>query len=134
MIADGQIKTICFGGEDWWYHNRGHVDMQLTRRMAKLGPTLYVNSLVMQKPRLFGDGRFFTKLNRKAKSIFTGLKESGEGFWVYSPFSLPLHHKKWGRKLNKVVLGTQIQRRCRCDKPLRPDAQGRSGFDHIRQQ
>ena len=23
---------LCFGGEDWWYHNRAHTDMQLMRR------------------------------------------------------------------------------------------------------
>ena len=43
---------ICFGGEDWWYKNRGHIDMQLMRRFARLGTTLYVNSIVMQKPNL----------------------------------------------------------------------------------
>src|SRR4051812_19988359 len=21
--------VICFGGGDWWYHNRGHYDMQM---------------------------------------------------------------------------------------------------------
>ena len=110
MIAIDKITTIFFGGEDYWYHNRGHVDIQLIRRMAKLGPALYVNSIVMQKPRLFSDKRFFMKLKRKAKSIFTGLKESGEGFWVYSPFSLPLHHARWGRKINKAVLNWQIKR------------------------
>ena len=29
-------SVICFGGEDWWYHNRGHIDMQLMRRFGKM--------------------------------------------------------------------------------------------------
>jgi len=61
-----------------------------------MGTTLYVNSIVMQKPSLkknTGGGKSFThKLVRKTKSIFTGLKKSDAGFWVYSPFTLPVHH------------------------------------------
>ena len=26
---------ICIGGEDWWYHNRGHFDFQIMRRLAE---------------------------------------------------------------------------------------------------
>jgi len=46
------ISFACFGGEDWWYHNRGHIDMQLMRRVGKKGTTLPVNSTVKQKPNL----------------------------------------------------------------------------------
>jgi len=72
-----RIDTVCFGGQDWWYHHRAHVDLQLMRRFARMGTTLYVNSIVMQKPSLkknTGGGKSFThKLVRKTKSIFTGL-------------------------------------------------------------
>lgn len=107
------VSFICLGGEDWWYHNRGHVDMQLMRRFAKVGATLYVNSIVMQKPKLTkwsGSGRSFThKLIRKSKSIFRGLRKSEAGFWVYSPFSLPVHHIGPLRKLNETILRLQLQ-------------------------
>ena len=83
-----RLDTICFGGEDWWYHNRGHIDMQLMRRFAKRGTLVYVNSLVMQKPNIREGSTFLKKVVRKTRSIFTGLKQSEEGFWVYSPFSL----------------------------------------------
>ena len=46
------LMVVCFGGEDWWYHNRGHIDMQLMRRFARMGTVLYINSIVMQKPSL----------------------------------------------------------------------------------
>ena len=31
---------ICIGGEDWWYHNRGHFDFQIMRRLAERWPVL----------------------------------------------------------------------------------------------
>jgi len=107
-----RIDTICFGGQDWWYHHRAHIDLQLIRRFARMGTTLYVNSIVMQKPSLkknTGGGKSFThKLIRKTKSIFTGLKKSDAGFWVYSPFTLPVHHISWARSLNESLLRKQM--------------------------
>jgi glycosyltransferase involved in cell wall biosynthesis len=104
---------VCFGGEDWWYHNRGHIDMQLMRCFARRGSALYINSIVMQKPSLkknIGGGKSFThKLIRKTKSIFRGLCESGSGFWVYSPFSVPVHHIKCLRPLNRMILRKQLR-------------------------
>jgi glycosyltransferase involved in cell wall biosynthesis len=110
MKTADAMDFVCFGGEDWWYHNRGHTDMQLMRRFARMGTTLYVNSIVMGKPTI-GDGKKFReKVVRKAKSIFKGLEPSGVGFWVYSPFTLPVHHIPWVRPFNQAVLQLQIQR------------------------
>jgi glycosyltransferase involved in cell wall biosynthesis len=107
-----KMDVICFGGEDWWYHNRGHIDMQLMRCLAKTGTVVYVNSIVMQKPSLkrnVGGGKSFThKLIRKANSIFRGLQKSDAGFWVYSPASLPVHHIWWLRPVNKILLRLQL--------------------------
>lgn len=59
---------VCFGGEDWWYHNRGHYDMQIVRRFAKNVKTLYVNSIVMRKP-VISEGRHLARcIVRKAKA------------------------------------------------------------------
>ena len=114
--AVGRLDVVCFGGEDWWYHNRGHIDMQLMRRFARQGTVLYVNSIVMQKPNFkkgTGGGRSLSqKIRRKLGSISKGLQKSDVGFWVYSPFSLPLHHISVGRKLNKALLSVQMQRVC----------------------
>ncbi len=102
------MDVICFGGEDWWYHNRAHVDMQLMRRFAKMGTMIYVNSIVMQKPNLAKGQEFINKLIRKSRSILTGLRKSDAGFWVYSPFSLPAHHSALGRSLNDAILRLQM--------------------------
>jgi glycosyltransferase involved in cell wall biosynthesis len=103
------ISFLCFGGQDWWYHNHGHIDIQLMRRFAKLGKAVYVNSIVMQKPNFSRNGEFCKKFKRKIKSIFTGLKKIDHNFWVYSPFSLPLHHIGWTRNLNSRIVLFQIR-------------------------
>jgi len=112
------ISFVCFGGEDWWYHNRGHFDMQLMRRFARRGPVLYVNSIVMQKPSLkknTGGGASFTqKLFRKTRSMLAGLRRSDAGFWVYSPFTLPVHHIFGAKRFNEILLHYQI--RCAANK------------------
>ena len=43
--------VVCFGGEDWWYHNHGHMDIQIMKRFASETPVLYVNSIVMKTQR-----------------------------------------------------------------------------------
>jgi glycosyltransferase involved in cell wall biosynthesis len=88
------------------------MDVQLMRRFAQLGTTLYINSIVMQKPSLkkhIGGGRSFSqKLVRKTKSILRGLGDGGAGFWVYSPLSLPIHHIAWLRPVNGALLHFQL--------------------------
>jgi glycosyltransferase involved in cell wall biosynthesis len=121
MSTPSKLHSICFGGEDWWYHNRGHVDMQLTRRLARLGPALYVNSVVMQRMSITTSRSFMTKVKRKVASIMTGVRESGEGFWVYSPCSFPMHSTRAGRWINRSILAMQmsiVQRRLGLSTPL----------------
>jgi hypothetical protein len=104
-----QIEVVCFGGEDWWYHNHGHIDFQLMRRFAQKGTVLYINSLVMQKPRLVEGRSFLKKVFRKLKSIFRRVSKSEWGFWVYSPLSVPLHYFWLGRQLNRIIVGIQVR-------------------------
>ncbi|RKY12101.1 MAG: hypothetical protein DRP65_02265 [Planctomycetota bacterium] len=94
--------------------------MQLMRRFAKKTTVLYVNSIVMQKPGLGKGKRFFHKVIRKLKSIATGLKKSDAGFWVYSPFTLPVHHIKWAGAVNIALLRWQINLVCRKLKISQP--------------
>jgi glycosyltransferase involved in cell wall biosynthesis len=104
------ITFICFGGEDWWYHNRAHTDMQLMRRFSRTSTTVYVNSIMMRRHKIIGGNRFTEKVVRKIRSILRGLNKSDAGFWVYSPFTLPVHHISWARPLNEVILRYQILR------------------------
>lgn len=100
---------LCFGGLDWWYQHRSHVDFQLTRRFAEKGKTLYVNSIVMQKANFRQGKKFWQKVARKLKSISMGLKMTDAGFWVYSPFSLPVHHIPWARVVNETLVRLQVK-------------------------
>ena len=104
-----RLDVLCFGGGDWWYHNRSHIDMQLMRHFSKNGTVLYVNSVVIQKPKLGRNSNFIKKVMRKTKSILNGLKKSDAGFWVYSPFTLPVHHIWWARPFNELLLRIQVK-------------------------
>lgn len=97
---------ICIGGEDWWYHNRGHFDFQIMRRLAKRWPVLFVNSLGVRVPSLKDNKQFAARIGRKLKSLARGLAEVEPGFWVFSPFSVP---GETGQRLSSWALAPQIR-------------------------
>ena len=101
--------VICFGGEDWWYHNRGHINMQIMKRYAKSAKVLYINSIIMQKLSLAKGANFTRKAIRKAKSVFRGLKKTDADFWALSPLSAPVYHIPWARGFNNHALRMQVQ-------------------------
>jgi glycosyltransferase involved in cell wall biosynthesis len=81
--------VICIGGEDWWYHNRGHFDFQIMRRLARSMPVLFVNSIGVRMPSLGEKGLFAARIKRKLKSFTNGLKRAENAFWVFTPVSIP---------------------------------------------
>jgi glycosyltransferase involved in cell wall biosynthesis len=97
---------ICIGGEDWWYHNRGHFDFQIMRRLAARWPVLFVNSLGVRMPGI-GEGRkFLSRIGRKLRSLGNGLVNVENRFWVCSPVAVP---GGAGLKLSGWALGPQIR-------------------------
>jgi len=100
--------VICFGGEDWWYHNRGHIDIQIMKRYAKSAKVLYINSIIMQKVSLAKGANFTGKAIRKVKSVLRGLRKTDADFWAFSPLSLPVHHIPWAEGLNNCALRMQV--------------------------
>jgi hypothetical protein len=98
---------ICFGGEDWWYHNRGHYDMQMMREFSAKCPVLYINSIGMRVPKV-GEGRmFFKRVFRKLRSLRRGLVHIRPGFSVLSPLTLP---GRRGMALSRRLLPAQIRK------------------------
>lgn len=81
--------VICFGGVDWWYHNRGHYDLQMMRECSAIMPVLYVNSIGMRFPRVGKGGMFVKRIRRKLRSMRRGAVAVRENFTVYSPMSIP---------------------------------------------
>lgn len=97
---------ICIGGEDWWYHNRGHFDFQIMRRLAERTPVLFVNSIAVRMPSLKEKGQFALRIGRKLKSLARGLVRIENNFWVFSPASVP---GPTGQKLSGWALAPQIR-------------------------
>lgn len=102
-VFDG---VICIGGEDWWYHNRGHFDFQIMRRLARQWPVLFVNSLGLRIPSLRHDPMFAARIGRKLQSLAHGLARIENGFWVFSPLAIP---GPAGQRLSSWTLGPQIR-------------------------
>ncbi|MBA7656249.1 hypothetical protein ES703_64169 [subsurface metagenome] len=116
-----RINIVCFGDNDWWYHNHGHMDIQLMKRYAKLGNVLYVNSIVVRKFNIQEGTMFLQRVKRKLCSIARGMKPSGiENMTIYSPFSMPVHHISGARQLNEMFLRFQIKRCMRRLKIVKP--------------
>lgn len=97
---------VCIGGEDWWYHNRGHFDFQIMRRLARSWPVLFVNSLGVRMPSLKDNKVFAGRIARKLKSLARGVVNVEHGFWVFSPVSVP---GETGQRLSGWALGPQIR-------------------------
>ncbi len=102
--------VICFGGEDWWYHNRGHFDMQMMKRLARRVPVLYVNSIGMRVPRPTEGKMFLRRVIRKLKSIRRGLVTVEKNMSVMSAFSAP---GKLIRSLSSIIMPWQVSRAAR---------------------
>jgi glycosyltransferase involved in cell wall biosynthesis len=98
--------VICIGGEDWWYHNRGHFDFQIMRRLARQWPVLFVNSLGVRMPSAADGRKFLSKIGRKLKSLGNGLVNVENQFWVFSPVAVP---GGAGLKLSSWALAPQIR-------------------------
>src|SRR5262245_38026618 len=81
--------VICFGGADWWYHNRSHYDLQMMREASGRMPVLYVNSLGVRVPKMTEGSMFVKRMLRKLKSLTRGFVRVSERFGVLSPFVIP---------------------------------------------
>ncbi len=98
---------ICFGGVDWWYHNRGHYDLQMMREFSKELPVLYVNSIGMRVPKLTEGAVLLQRIVRKISSLRRGLVIVRDRFAVQSPLMLP---SKFGRRFLRWFLSFQVKR------------------------
>ena len=99
--------VICFGGEDYWYHNRGHYDMQMMRELSQSLPVVYVNSIGMRTPRMTEGRMFLKRVARKLRSVRRGLVRVRDRFWVVSPIAAP---GRLGPLVNRRLLAGQIRR------------------------
>jgi glycosyltransferase involved in cell wall biosynthesis len=108
---------ICFGGVDWWYHNRGHYDLQMMREFSATMPVLYINSIGMRTHRPSEGAMYLRRIARKLKSIRRGLVRPRENFGVFSPLAAP---GPVGRVVSGRVLPWQVNRAARAMGVRRP--------------
>lgn len=111
-------SVLCFGDSDWWYHNRGHADMQFMRRFARICPTVYVNSLGVKVPRVREGRMFARKVLRKLRSVARFYRDGGEGFGVMSPLYVPTSGSS--RRMMSAILALQIRSLLRLRGMSRP--------------
>lgn len=97
---------ICFGGVDWWYHNRGHYDLQLMRELSSVCPVLYINSIGMRVTATGQGGQFLSRVRRKLASVRRGRVQVRPGLTVFSPFAPPL---RFGRRPLQRALTWQVR-------------------------
>lgn len=108
---------ICIGGEDWWYHNRGHFDFQIMRRLAKRWPVLFVNSIGVRMPSPTEGRKFLARMGRKVRSLSRGLVRVENKFHVFSPLTVP---GEQGQRLTGWSLAPQIRLAARAASIRRP--------------
>lgn len=99
--------VICFGGIDWWYHNRGHAQTRIAKCFAQRVRTVWINSTAMRMPVPGKTDLAWTRYLRKIKSLLKGLKYDGD-MWVYSPWFIPLYTPSV-LELNGWLLSIQVR-------------------------
>jgi GT2 family glycosyltransferase/glycosyltransferase involved in cell wall biosynthesis len=103
---------VCFSGQDFWYHNRAHSDIQLMRNVAASRRVLFVNSIGMRMPLPGRSTQAFRRIWRKAKSmaklVRTPIAELPD-FHVMTPLMLPLYGSAIARRLNAALVRTQVR-------------------------
>jgi len=101
---------VCFGGLDYWYHNRGHYDIRLAEELSRRIPVLYINSIGMRTPSVSEGSMFWKRVRRKLKSFSRGLVCVDNNLSVMSPLALPKLH---GTAFGSRFLAWQVRRATR---------------------
>lgn len=103
---------VCFSGQDFWYHNRAHSDIQLMRNVAASRRVLFVNSIAMRMPIPGRSTQAFRRIWRKAKSmaklVRTPIPDLPD-FHVMTPVTLPLYGSAIARWLNATLVRAQVR-------------------------
>ena len=114
--------VLWFGNVDWWYHNRGHASVRMATRVAKVVPTVWVNSIGMRMPVPGQTEVAWKRYRRKLASLTKGLKrDPATGMWIFSPLFIPRYSPKM-LEFNGRLLASQMRWLCRHLGIRRPSA------------
>jgi GT2 family glycosyltransferase/glycosyltransferase involved in cell wall biosynthesis len=113
--SDNVPPYVCFSAQDWWYHNQAHSDFQLMTRVAEHRKVLLVNSIGLRMPTPGKSTQFLRRIGRKLGSVAKLVRRplpDVPGYHVMTPLPLPFYAKPWQRKLNAVLVRTQVRAVC----------------------
>ena len=105
--------VVCFAAVDWWYHNRGHSECQIMRRLSGRAPVLWINSLGMRTPTPGKSDIVLRRYARKLASTIKGLRRDPSGMWVYSPLFVPRYSRRFAA-INGFLVAQQVALLTRC--------------------
>ncbi|WP_240686895.1 glycosyltransferase [Amycolatopsis suaedae] len=104
-----QPGYVCFAAQDWWYHNRAHSDFQLMRAVAGQRRVLVVNSIGMRMPAPGRSTQVAGRILRKLRSVAKLVRRPYPEFYVMSPLPLPFYGSPVLRRINAVLVRTQVR-------------------------
>jgi glycosyltransferase involved in cell wall biosynthesis len=114
---------LFFSAQDYWYHNRGHSDIQIARRIAQSRRVLLVNSIGMRMPVPGKTTQAARRILRKLRSVAHGIRQPESdlpNLYVMSPITLPLYGSRHLRAVNAALVRWQVQRALRRLRMLQP--------------
>ncbi|GAA2235978.1 glycosyltransferase family 1 protein [Kitasatospora cystarginea] len=112
VASAGRAGYVCFAGQDWWYHNRAHSDVQLMLKLAEQRPVLFVNSIAMRMPMPGRSSQPLRRILRKARSMARKVQRPVPelpGFAVMTPVLLPFYGSRLARALNARLIALQVR-------------------------
>lgn len=104
--------VVLFSAQDYWYHNRGHSDLQLARGMARERRVLLVNSIGMRMPSPGATTQPVRRVLRKIRSALHGTRRPEPGLpdlVVMTPVFLPLYGNERARRANARLVSAQVR-------------------------
>ena len=101
----GSPGIIAFA-KDW--HEDPTSNHHVLRELAKSRRVLWLNSVGTRTPKL-SSGRDLGKIRRKLGEFVKGPVNVENDLWVFSPLSIPLHHKPAVRRANRAILQATLR-------------------------
>ncbi len=102
------VDIICFGPTDYWGMNPSCAT-HIMRNLSAANRVVYINPISSDLLGTSYKRGFFTRVFRKAKSMFMVFRKPARNLYVLSPFFLPIQGIASVDKLNNVLLTLQLR-------------------------
>ncbi|MFC1676102.1 glycosyltransferase [Planctomycetota bacterium] len=102
------VDIICFGPTDYWGMNPSCAT-HIMRKLSAANRVVYINPISSDLFTATCKRGFFTRVFRKAKSMFMVFRKPAPNLYVLSPFFLPIQGIGPVDKLNNILLTLQLR-------------------------